>query len=157
MVRRRPLFLLLALMAAFGLAACGPDAVLDRTVATLEIVRGGAHVGETAAARVVRLAAGEEQAFAIDEGSLARLSLDGGAQLLMDAGARARLDDEASLRIEAGRVFAETDAGVLLELGTAAGTLRIRDAAISLRVEGETLEAYVVRAVPVCHASSPRT
>ena len=136
MKRSAALFLLLA-------AGCGSDATVDRTLATLETVRGGASVGEHAAPRIARGAA--EQEITIAERGLSRLSLDSGAQLLLDASTQVSIVDEQTLRLTRGRLFAETGEGDELFLEGPAGSLRASDAALSAQITDGALVAYVVR------------
>src|SRR5688572_9869347 len=91
------------------LAGCGDDPSLDRTIATVEGVRGESTVDEAVVVRVARAAPGD--AIAIGERGLARLSLDGGPRLLVDAETQASVIDESRLRLTAGRVFAEVGEG----------------------------------------------
>src|SRR5690606_37812676 len=78
-------------------AGCGSDATVDRTLATLETVRGGASVGESDVERIARGAA--EQEITIAERGLSRLALDSGAQLLLDASTAVSIVDEQTLRL----------------------------------------------------------
>src|SRR5688500_8802022 len=63
--------------------ACGDDPSLDRTIATIELVRGESTVEDVAVERVARAAA--EDNIAVAERGLARLSMDAGPLLLLDA------------------------------------------------------------------------
>src|SRR5690606_29688984 len=90
---------------ALVLLACGEDARLDRTIATLEPVRGATSLGGEEASRIARGAA--EQEIAVADRSLARLALDSGPQLLLDAGSRLTIVDERTVRLAAGRAYAE--------------------------------------------------
>ncbi|MBX3270276.1 MAG: hypothetical protein KF729_08440 [Sandaracinaceae bacterium] len=120
-------------------AGCGADAPLDRTLATIERVRGGATLDEDALPRLGRAAAG--QVVAVGEGGLARLGLDAGPRLLLDAGARVTVADETTVRLEAGRVFAEAGEGEALFVALGEVIVRIGDASVS----AEPGELYVVR------------
>lgn len=133
---------LLAAVPVAALSACGSDAELDRTMATLELVRGEATVGEDAVERVARAALTQE--IGIAEGSLARLRLDSGAQLLMDAESGVTLGDEATVELTAGRVYAESAVGQELFLTAGQRVVRASDAALSATLDGE-LAIYVVR------------
>ncbi len=125
------------------LLGCGTDAELDRTLATIETVRGAASIGDAPAPRVARSAA--NQAIAIAERGLSRLSLDAGPQLLLDASTELTVVDERTVRLAAGRAYAEAGEGEELFLESPTGTLRASDAALSARIEGGALRAYVIR------------
>ncbi len=135
-------------MVRFGLAAamlaagCGSDAELDRTLATLERVRGEATVDGEALERVGRAVPG--QTIAIEEGGLARLSLDSGARFLLDAGARVAIVDEATVRLEGGQAYAEAGEGEELFLTAGERSIRVSDASVSAEL-GDALSVYVVR------------
>ncbi len=124
-------------------AGCGTDAQLDRTIATIELVRGAASLGEEGATRIARGAA--EQEIAVAERGLARLALDSGPQLLLDSEARLAILDERTVRLAAGRVYAEAGEGEELFVESAVGSLRASDAALSAEIEGGAVRAYVVR------------
>ncbi len=127
---------------ALMLVACGPEASLDRTLATFTAVRGEAQLDGSPTARVARAAA--EQTLSVGDGGLARLRLDTGAQLLLEGGAEVGLLDETSIALAAGRVYAEAQAGEELHLTAGDVTLRASDAAVSAE-QGDALRAYVVR------------
>ena len=138
---RRTLFLAVISLGA-SLAGCGSDATLDRTAATVEPVRGEARIADVAIRGPGRAAAA--QVVSVGERGLARLALDSGPHLLLDEGATVELVDDATLRLTAGRAYAEADEGEELFVETEAGSLRVSDAAISAR-GGDALEVYVVR------------
>src|SRR5690606_30929562 len=119
----------------------GDDASLDRTIATVEVVRGEVQIGELEVAGTGRAAA---EAVHVTEGSLARLSLDSGPRLLIDAMADVVVNDEASVHLSGGRVFVEVGAGETLAIETDVGTIRAQDAALSAALD-EALDVYVVR------------
>ncbi len=125
------------------IAGCGSDASLDRTLATLERVRGGAQIAGDDAERVARASA--EQEIAIGERGLARFSLDSGPELLLDAGARVAVIEESKVRMSAGRAYAEAGEGDQLFLESEAGKLRASDASFSIEVREHAIVAYVVR------------
>ncbi|MCA9608297.1 MAG: hypothetical protein KC619_21960, partial [Myxococcales bacterium] len=130
-------------LAALALAAgCGPDAPLDRTLATIERVRGEATLDDEPLERIGRAVPG--QTIAIEEGGLARLSLDSGARFLLDASARVAIVDEATVRLEGGRAYAEAGEGEELFLTAGERSLRVSDASVSAEL-GDALAVYVVR------------
>src|SRR5688572_18900298 len=96
----------LILVLAIG---CGDDASLDRTIATLEPVRGETKLDEDVIPRVARGA--REQTIEVGERGLARLEIDAGPQLLLDAQSRVSLVDETTISLTAGRIFAEAGEG----------------------------------------------
>lgn len=130
------------MLAASCLMACGPDAELDRTLATVELVRGDATIDDDAVARVGRVA--PSQSVVVAERGLARLSLDSGSQLLMDASSSVSLVDESTIELTAGRVYAEAGEGEELYLTAGERVLRASDAALSASLDGD-LAVYVVR------------
>ncbi|HJL17175.1 MAG TPA: VIT domain-containing protein [Sandaracinaceae bacterium LLY-WYZ-13_1] len=132
----RRAWLIGALLVAGG---CGDDAALDRTLATVETIRGATALDDEPAARLGRAAA--DQSVAVADGAMARLSLDSGPRLLLDGGSRVTLVDEHTVHLDAGRVWAEAAEGDELFVETEAGNLRASDASLSIR--GDT--AYVVR------------
>jgi hypothetical protein len=79
-----------------SLAGCGDDPALDRTIATVEGVRGEAHIGDTALERIGRAAA--EQEISVGERSLAR-SMDSARSL---STRRRRSDRRGDARLTAG-------------------------------------------------------
>jgi len=125
------------------LAGCGPDAQLDRTLATVELVRGEATIGEAGIERVARAA--PSQTMTIAERGLARLTLDSGARLLLDSGAELTIADEETVALSAGRAYAESGEGEELFITAGDRTLRAADAALSATAEGDGLSVYVVR------------
>ncbi|MGE0784566.1 MAG: TonB family protein [Sandaracinaceae bacterium] len=137
-------------MSALGWAiGCGGiSELVDNTVATLTPVRSNAQLvdadgAERDSAVVSRISLGET--VRTPAGGLARLSLDAGPRLLLDDETDVALLDGASVRLEAGRVFAEASAAEQLEIVTATGSLRASDASLSLRVEDGAAHLYVIR------------
>lgn len=130
-------------LTAFALAtlACGPELPLDRTVASVAPVRGEVRVADAPVGARHRV--GPDEAVVVADGGLARLVLDGGGRALLGGGT-ARAVDEATLGLDAGRLFLEVE-GDAVEVRTAHATLRIRDAGVSLRIADGALRAYVVR------------
>ncbi|MCB9592666.1 MAG: hypothetical protein H6719_08030 [Sandaracinaceae bacterium] len=131
-----------SILAAALLAACGPDAQLDRTLATVERVRGEATLEESTVERVGRVA--PSQALTIGDGGLTRLSLDSGPWGLLDAAARVTIVDEATIALEAGRMYAEAGEGEELFVTAGERSIRVSDASVSATLEGD-LAVYVVR------------
>ena len=134
---------LLVLALPLLLSACGGVAEIDTTVATLAPVRGQTRLGDEDAPPIARAAAG--QAIRTGEHALARLALDDGPELLLGAQTELSPIDAQSLRLTAGRAFVQVEPGDVVAIETERGSLRASDAAISLRIEGESAHAYVVR------------
>ncbi|MFK7985439.1 MAG: VIT domain-containing protein [Sandaracinaceae bacterium] len=120
---------------------CGDDASLDRTLATLSLVRGDATVGDEPLVQTARAAT---QSLSVGDASLARLALDSGSRLLLDAGSEVAIEDEFTVSFTEGRLYGEAGEGELLQLSTAHGVTRARDAAFSARID-DGLRLYVVR------------
>jgi tetratricopeptide (TPR) repeat protein/outer membrane biosynthesis protein TonB len=125
------------------LAACTPDADLTHTVATVEPIRGAVARDTGDAPPLARTSAGAR--LRTTEGGLARLRLDLGPALLLDGATDATVADADTIRLDAGRLFAEVEPGPRLRIETAEAALRVADASLSVRrVDGRT-EAHVVR------------
>jgi Ca-activated chloride channel family protein len=134
----------LGLLVSMGLVVgCGGEATLDRTMATVETVRGAARIGEDPIERVGRGGAGQE--VSTEARGLSRLALDSGPQLLLDAQTNVALLDENTVRLTAGRAYVEVGEGEELSIEGPTGTLRARDASLSARIADGVLSAYVVR------------
>ncbi len=131
-----------AILAAALLVACGSDAPLDRTLATLALVRGGATLDEEATGLLSRAAPG--QTVILAERALARLRLDSGPHLLMEGSSSVTITDESTVTLEAGRVFAEVSEGDELFVVADERSIRASDAAISVSLDTD-LSVYVVR------------
>ena len=139
----RRMITLVSLPFLWTLAACGGVDDLTATVATLEPARGEVKIGDDEARPVSRVAEGQE--IQVGEDGLARLGLDGGPVLVLGAGAKATVMGISAIRIEAGRVFVEVEAGDLIEITTPKGVLRAGDASFSIAIAGEAVSTYVVR------------
>jgi Ca-activated chloride channel family protein len=146
---------LLALAAgpAVSFAGCGGPGGAEElavgTVATLTPVRGAASVDDGAVTGVGRVGLGAtisvEAAGPGSRGGLARLVLDAGPSFLVDAGARILVADPTTVRLEAGRTFAQAGQGDPLALEGVGGSVRLADAAVSATATSAGMELYVVR------------
>ena len=92
---------LLALLAL----GCGDGRSIERTVGTLERVRGAIEVGDASPGHVARIAAGEQ--IELGEHAMARLALDHGPRVILGASSAATLTDEETLELTRGRAFVE--------------------------------------------------
>lgn len=133
------LVLVLALSGCVG--SIGED--VGATLASVASIRGRATVDGAAVTRFAR--AGRDDALRVESGGLARVTLDDGGDLLVDGGARLVPTGDASLKLEAGRVYARARGRSPLVVETPQGTLRLSAAEASLELAGAATVVHVIR------------
>jgi len=143
--------LLALLVALLILAGCKDDPPKKlppslQTSAELRLVRRGVTVvprGETERAPHARERLGEGAEVKIADGGLAWIRRDGGTTMLVRGPGKVILEADG-LKIEAGKVFAETPAGRTETIAVPEGPLVLSAVRASLDVAGGTSQAYVI-------------
>ncbi|MBL8743529.1 MAG: hypothetical protein JNK04_20605, partial [Myxococcales bacterium] len=147
----RALLFTIVVLSAFGSAGCKDDPPKKlppalQTSAELRLVRRGVTVvprGESERAPHARERLGEGAEVKIADGGLAWIRRDGGTTMLVRGPGRVLLEADG-LKVEAGKVFAETPAGRTETVIVPEGQLVLSAVRASLDVEGGTTSAYVI-------------
>ncbi len=126
------------------LAGCGgPSDPSAGTIAAVSTLRGDVIVADESAGPVARVPVGE--AMRTGEASRARVLLDMGARLLVDERSALRFDAFDAITLTSGRMFLEAFEGDALTIALGDSTLRVSDAALSIRMSDEQARVYAVR------------
>jgi Ca-activated chloride channel family protein len=126
------------------LAGCGGTSdTAEGTIATVSTLRGDVTVLDESAGPTARVSVGG--AMRTGEASRARALLDTGARLLVDEHSALRFDAIDAVTLTSGRVFLEALSGDAVTITLGESSLRVSDAALSIRMSDEQARVYAVR------------